>query len=293
MKIRTNFSKIANSSRCVGNQEYTANLAAVYSRKEIDIILEIDDDSTGPIWIGGQDLDTDNVWHWIEGVDGANQEISYFRWATIDGEPQMNSDTNCMAIKRNSDTNLHGHMHSRTCTENWEGGPFACQIRLPDITCDDNPCQNQGVCISIGHAFSCNCLAGFIGDLCQINLPTYQLFTEQKTWEDARDACVALGNGYSLAAITSSMEEDIIDSISTTAWIGANDKNSEGLFLWIQGPNRVNEEIVYSNWASGEPNDYENGIPGEDCTQRRSSGLWNDMPCSTLSPYICQYREGL
>ena len=123
--------------------------------------------------------------------------------------------------------------------------------------------------------------------------PVYELFTGQKTWTAARDACTALGNGYSLAAITSPEEEDIINSISTTAWIGANDKNSEGVFQWIQGPNRANEELVYSNWAASEPNDYFNGDPGEDCAQRRSDGPWNDMPCSTLSPYICQYREGL
>ena len=230
----------------VGNRKHTANLASVYSRKEIDIILQIDDDSDDPIWIGGHDLETDNIWHWIEGVDGPNEEISYFRWATIESEPQMNSETNCMAIKRNNDTtNRHGHMHSRTCTESSRGGAFVCQIRLPDITCDDNPCQNQGVCISNGQAFSCSCLTGWTGDLCQINVPVYQLFTEEKTWEEARDACAALGNGHSLAAITNSVEEAMIASVSTiSVWIGANDKNSEGFWQWVQGLEGPNHTCI-------------------------------------------------
>ena len=199
---------------------------------------------------------------------------------------------------RNADiTNRHGYLISRPCSD-YLGiygtkKSFACQIRLPEITCDNFPCQNDGVCNQNGQGFICDCQTGFTGDLCQIIVHEYQLFTAQKTWEEARDACTALGNGYSLAAITSSMEEDIIASISTLAWIGGNDKNSEGLFEWIQGPNRANEKILYSNWAGGEPNDWDNGNPGEDCAQRRDNGQWNDMPCSTLSPYICQYREGL
>ena len=127
-------------------------------------------------------------------------------------------------------------------------------------------------------------------DLCQI--PVYQSFTEQKTWENARDACTALGTGYSLAAITNSVEEAMISSVSTVRhWIGANDKNSEGSWQWVQGPNHINEEIVYSNWSSGEPN---NAASGEDCAERlASTSKWNDLPCSELRAYICQYREGL
>ena len=80
----------------------------------------------------------------------------------------------------------------------------------------------------------------------------------------------------------------MIASVGTTsAWIGANDKNSEGVWQWVQGSNRINEEIVYNNWRKDEPNDWDSN---EDCAERRNDGLWNDVSCSELLSYICQYR---
>ncbi len=40
------------------------------------------------------------------------------------------------------------------------------------------------------------------------------------------------------------------------------------------------EPFDYSNWSSGEPNNY-NGI--EDCVTMGTNGLWNDVDC--LSTY--------
>ena len=49
---------------------------------------------------------------------------------------------------------------------------------------------------------------------------------------------------------------------------------------------------VYQNWSgSGEPNDYNNGTPGEDAIQLFGNGTWNDLPTtgSTLTKYIVEY----
>lgn len=49
---------------------------------------------------------------------------------------------------------------------------------------------------------------------------------------------------------------------------------------------------VYQNWSdSVEPNDYNNGTPGEDAIQLFANGTWNDLPTtgSTLTQYIVEY----
>ncbi len=56
-------------------------------------------------------------------------------------------------------------------------------------------------------------------------------------------------------------------------WIGLNDVAQEGVFKWING-----EPVTYTNWNSGEPNNYGN----EDYVHFNwgSSGRWNDIPNS-------------
>ncbi|RUS76015.1 hypothetical protein EGW08_016220 [Elysia chlorotica] len=55
-------------------------------------------------------------------------------------------------------------------------------------------------------------------------------------------------------------------------WLGMTDIETEGTWLWEDG-----DELDYSNWANGEPN---NWGPGEDCAVLKSRGGWNDLPCS-------------
>ena len=80
------------------------------------------------------------------------------------------------------------------------------------------------------------------------------------SWNDAFvDMAVNLGTGYALATITSAAEQDFIDSLlsnySGEYWVGGfqNDgqTNPETGWNWMTG-----EEWGFSNWAAGEPNDY-------------------------------------
>lgn len=56
-------------------------------------------------------------------------------------------------------------------------------------------------------------------------------------------------------------------------YIGAVDADREGTWLWPNGSG-----LVYSNWAPGEPNNY-NPYVGEDCAEVRSPYVqhWNDV----------------
>jgi len=105
----------------------------------------------------------------------------------------------------------------------------------------------------------------------------YQIVTmnyQELTWEQAVAAAAALpsymGLHPHLATITSGAEQAYIAAItetSTLLWLGASDAAVEGTWTWITG-----ETFVYSNWNSGEPNNYD----GVEHYLEWSSGGWND-----------------
>ena len=129
------------------------------------------------------------------------------------------------------------------------------------------------------------------------------------TADDALTAAAARtkygAQGY-LATITTQAENDYVGPrLNGDGWFGARDSDVEGDWEWVTGPEAgtlfwqgiggdggapVSDR--YSNWASGEPNDYGGG---EDCAQFYSDGSgWNDLPCSdsTLGYYIVEYGTG-
>lgn len=109
--------------------------------------------------------------------------------------------------------------------------------------------------------------------------------------------------GY-LATITSQEENDFVaDRLQGDGWMGASDEGSEGVWKWVTGPeagttfwNGASGGSVapgqYANWSTGEPNDWLNGTPGEDCAQFYiSSSQWNDLNCTgnNLSGYVVEF----
>ena len=67
-------------------------------------------------------------------------------------------------------------------------------------------------------------------------------------------------------------------------FIGAGDFFQQGNYMWHDftpvDPN-------LTNWAPNEPNGI-NG--GEDCICIMGNGLWNDIPCTLKSYFICEKR---
>ena len=99
------------------------------------------------------------------------------------------------------------------------------------------------------------------------------------TWQNARTYCES--NFGHLVTITSAEEQAFLQSNYTGAfWIGATDETVEGQWEWITG-----ETWTYSNWMSGEPNDFNNG---EDCGEM-SDGQWNDNGSSYMIGFVCEW----
>ena len=107
----------------------------------------------------------------------------------------------------------------------------------------------------------------------------YSYFTHTGiNWADARLQC--LSGGYDIATITSSEENTLLYNIATSnCWIGLNDINTEGTFVWADG-----NSATYTQWYSGEPN----GDVGADCVFFLDTPSWADYACTnTLNCYSC------
>ena len=126
---------------------------------------------------------------------------------------------------------------------------------------------------------------------------TYALTSNTMNWAAAATAAASAG-GY-LATLNTKAENvwlyNKFGAFGGTAhdlWIGALDNVTEDTWYWYNGGVSDNISVGAKwpdgtdKWASGEPNDYNNGTPGEDCGTIRGSlnvSTWNDMPCSNAN----------
>ncbi|XP_022311803.2 collectin-12-like [Crassostrea virginica] len=119
-------------------------------------------------------------------------------------------------------------------------------------------------------------------------------------WSEAKTQCRTMCS-Y-LVEIDSKEEADWISSIfledencptnifDCTAWIGLNDREVEGTFIW----DHSNAALNFTNWYPGEPSMGSlNEAKGKDCVDILRGGLWNDRFCSFLNWAICEKDIGL
>ncbi|XP_066270700.1 C-type mannose receptor 2-like [Branchiostoma lanceolatum] len=120
-----------------------------------------------------------------------------------------------------------------------------------------------------------------IADYVSFNGVCYKDFAELKTYDEARQTCAA--DRGMLAMPKDSGTNTFIHNLGSngTHWIGLNDLNNEGHWLFEDGKPLGN----YSSWGPGEPND----LGGEDCVVvHGSTHDWIDVSCSLTRGFICQ-----
>jgi hypothetical protein len=111
------------------------------------------------------------------------------------------------------------------------------------------------------------------------------------TWSQAQSYCESQGGD--LVKIDDTDENTALTAAFTetgSAWIGANDIDAEGQFVWLDGST---VPLDAEPWAESQPND--NAEDGEDCAVLHSgAGEWNDVSCDLTSfgdediSFICE-----
>ena len=106
---------------------------------------------------------------------------------------------------------------------------------------------------------------------------TYLNCQFSRTWEEARDYCRLFG--ADLVEVNDEEENYFVYSNAARCWIGANDIDDEGTWVWSNGAS-----WDWETWVAGEPNN--NG--DEDCAGIWTDGDWNDWSCSNEYDFICE-----
>nr|XP_020766965.1 collectin-43-like isoform X2 [Odocoileus virginianus texanus]XP_020766966.1 collectin-43-like isoform X2 [Odocoileus virginianus texanus] len=107
-----------------------------------------------------------------------------------------------------------------------------------------------------------------------------------KSYSDAQQVCREAGG--QLASPRSAAENEAVTQLASAqkkhAYLSMNDNTTEGRFTYPTG-----ESLVYSNWASGEPNNKAKDGGPENCLEIYSDGKWNDIECSEQRLVICEF----
>ena len=240
------------------------HLATVTSANENSTISSLLSSVSNPYYyLGGTDKAKEGTWKWITGESFSTS--IYTNWNS--GEPNNTDGNENYLVINNTSGKWNDYRENNVSAIKG----FICEFGgnyIPIKTTVEN-----------GHIYS--------------------LFNEKLSWSDAESACVAMG-GH-LVSITSSDEQLIVENLLKYGamdyyWIGATDKDSEGVWKWIDSGEvfwrgRSNgTSSGFSNWKSGEPNN-NNDNNGEDYAYIYNNespfGKWNDSS-STSCAFICE-----
>jgi len=117
-------------------------------------------------------------------------------------------------------------------------------------------------------------IGGCVGGSLFVAGPSAMSFSSAKSYCQKR--------GMTIASIHSASENAKALAVCRNCWIGGHCiGNSQYDFEWVDG-----YSWGYTNWNSGEPNNY--GNSNEDCVQMYSNGKWNDNQCSKSYRPLCR-----
>jgi hypothetical protein len=180
---------------------------------------------------------------WIGATDAASEGS----WLWVDGSPMM------FSAWAPGEPNNSGDEDCVEAADQWN-----------DLNCGDarpGVCQRTGWAVraSDGHA--------------------YRLWTRAVPFAEAEAACSAIG--AHLVTLSDTSERAFVRGVArgASAWIGLEDRGTEGSFRWVTG-----EPVRETAWAPGEPNN----AGDEDCAQLVRDDTWNDLSCATALPFVCE-----
>jgi hypothetical protein len=119
-------------------------------------------------------------------------------------------------------------------------------------------------------------------DIC-LEAPPFVVCPGPKGWKAANeDQCPA--RGAALASVVDADEQARIDEALAalgvpSAWLGLNDRDAEGTYIWADG-----QPVAFLAWAPGEPAQQDER---DDCAAVQPGG-WTDENCDDLRGFVCR-----
>lgn len=124
-------------------------------------------------------------------------------------------------------------------------------------------------CVGAPHTFGGHC---------------YELLSADRTWDEARAACQALGRGWDLMGYADAAERDFLDEVGGVTgqiWTGGRDVTSSDTYTWVNG-----EPWTFAPWGGAvEPDG-----GGEDCVRiipndGAANDTLHDTVCTSVFPH--------
>ena len=120
-------------------------------------------------------------------------------------------------------------------------------------------------------------------DFIMVGSNCFKVYSEELNFNAANSQCNAVG--ATLATITGPGDDQFLSSLmqdNTGYWIGLNDNEVEGTFVWQDGSIawKNGSSLSYTNWQSNQPD-------GGDCVLKGKSFLWKDQQCKLNRTFVC------
>uniref|UniRef100_A0A8C6LX48 C-type lectin domain-containing protein n=1 Tax=Nothobranchius furzeri TaxID=105023 RepID=A0A8C6LX48_NOTFU len=114
----------------------------------------------------------------------------------------------------------------------------------------------------------------------------YLLSTKSGSWDEGREDC--RNQGADLAVIENDDEQAFLSTVNKNdAWIGLTDKETEGLWQWVDG-----SPLHLQYWLENQPDNGGSRLQRwgeEDCAHTSNpKAFWNDLSCSASKMWICE-----
>ncbi len=184
-------------------------------------------------WMGMTDRDQEGTFRWASG-----EAVTYTNWAP--GEPN-----DWQGTQDYGRTNFGSN-------QQWDDNHFYSKhrsiVEIKSSPATDNDDSNPPV-INEGTNNPDQPTASEV----TYNGSEYRLLSRTQTWEEAQAEARQLGGN--LVTINDAAEDQWLRETfgkDRGFWMGLSDRASEGNFQWASG-----EAVTYTNWAPGEPNDYD------------------------------------
>lgn len=227
----------------------------VTMRDEMENQFVVDNFQLGNMWIGLNDNAMEGNFVWADG-SGA----TYRNWQP--NEPSNGngngSPENCVAMGAMG-TSGEARWNDAECSA--QELPM-CMLRVPaTYACPMGSLESNGKCLVVSNMMA--------------------------AWTPARDACRSMGGDLATihdAAENQALLANIYGKVAAPyVWIGLNDMDSEGNFVWSDG-----SPADYRNWFPGDPTN--GGMAGpENCVALGTTAyrMWNDATCEDSAYYVC------